>query len=178
VKIILSIFILFHLAVVVVLANGSSYFGRSLSPYLLSYANALGINCTWNFFSPDPANTMYYKVRVYYEDGLGNEIKEPEEFFFPPEKGQIVVNSSRRRTLYAVRFLTLDSSRLKTVMGPWICRQHLGASRVRMDHIVAEIPSLDVAVNQKSEPLQNLVVEKNYISAEVNCNRPSDEVAL
>ena len=177
-RFLLSVFIIFHLSVLVILANGSSYFGRSIGPYILPYANTLGLNNTWNFFSPDPAHTMYYKVRVFFEDEHGNEIKEPEEIFFPPEKGQIVVDSSKRRLLYAMRFLTLDSSRLTSLMGPWICRDHPGASRVRMDHLVEEIPNLDLAVTRMDEPLNSLIIEKNYISAEVDCRKPADEVAF
>jgi hypothetical protein len=168
-KILLSAFICFHLIVIVVLANGSSFLGRHLAPILLPYANTLGLNATWNFFSPDPAHTMFYRMRIFFEDANGEDLREPEELYFPPEKGQIVVNSSKRRMLYAMRFLTLDPTRLKSILGPWLCRQYPGATRVKMEHFIHEIPGLDAAMAHIDQPLSELLVEKNFISEAMQC---------
>lgn len=157
------------MSVIIILANGSSYLGRSFQGGLLPYGNSLGLNATWNFFSPDPAHTMFYKVKIYFQDDQGNDLKEPEEIFYPPEKDQIVVNSSRRRFLYSMRFLTIETSRIKTLMGPWICRNHPGATKVRMEHVIEQIPYLDVAVARRSEPLSELLTERNFINVETDC---------
>ena len=73
---------------------------------------------------------MYLQYRVRFEDSQGVELKEPIEGFMPPEKNQVVVDSSKRRMLYAMRFLLLDPSRLETLMGPWLCRKYIGANLI------------------------------------------------
>jgi hypothetical protein len=174
----LSLFILFHLAVIVIMANGGSYLGRSFQAQLLPYANSLGLNATWNFFSPDPAHTMFYKYRVFFEDELGNETQPTIEGFFPPEKTHVVIDSSKRRLLYSMRFLTIDPSRIRSLMGPWLCKQHTGARRVRIEYVVEQIPLLDTAVSRRNEPMENLVTERNLINNEISCQGPADEVSL
>ncbi len=177
-RIFLSAFIVFHLSVIIILANGGSYLGRSLQASLLPYANTLGLNATWNFFSPDPAHTMFYRYKIYFESPVGEELKESIEGFFPPEKTHIVIDSSKRRLLYSMRFLTIDPSRIKSLMAPWLCKQYPGASRVRMEYIVNQIPLLDVAVARKDDPMDDLVSEKNLINNEVSCTQGADEVSL
>jgi hypothetical protein len=70
---------------------------------------------------------------------------EPVEGFIPPEKEKIVLDSSKRRLLYAMRFLILDTGRMKTILAPWLCRQYPGAQLIKMEHILEAIPSLEKA---------------------------------
>jgi hypothetical protein len=175
-QIIFSLFIVFHLSVIIILANGSSYLGRSLQSQILPYGNALGLNATWNFFSPDPAHTMYYKYKVYFESPDGDELQPPIAGYLPPEKTRIVVDSSKRRLLYSMRFLTIEPSRIKTLMGPWLCKSHPGASRVRIDYIMEQIPFLDVAVARADEDMEALISERNLIHNDISCTATPDEV--
>lgn len=158
--VLLSFFILYHLAVIIIFPNGSSYLGRSLSSYLSFYANNLGLNANWNFFSPDPANTMFFQYHIYFENPQGDEIQPSKEGFIPAEKEQIVIDSSRRRLLYAMRFLFMDSHRMKMILGPWICRENPGASMVRINSIVEMIPNLDRAQIGIMEKLEESTVMK------------------
>jgi hypothetical protein len=172
----LSLFIVFHLLVILVLANGSSYLGRNLQSLILPYGNVLGLNATWNFFSPDPAHTMYYKYKVYFENAEGDELSPVVEGFLPPEKSHIVIDSSKRRLLYSMRFLTIEPSRIKTLMGPWLCKSHPGATRVRIDYVMEQIPFLDVAVARRNEPMEELISERNLIRNDISCTAAQDEV--
>lgn len=177
-KLILSLWIVYHIAVIVILANGSSILGRSYGWLLVPYANALGLNSTWNFFSPDPAHTMYLEYRVRFEDEQGNETREPIEGYLPPEKDQIVVDSSRRRMLYAMRFLMLDQNRLHALMAPWLCRQHPGASEITIAHEMQAIPSFDRAIANLDTPLRDLRQQYRSASQTFNCRAEPDEVGL
>jgi hypothetical protein len=132
--------------VIVVLANSGSFLARRLSPLILPYANLLQLNTTWNFFAPDPAHTMFVKYKIEFSDENGNETKEPLIGFIPPEKKRIVIDSSKRRFLYAMRFLLLDNNRMQTILGPWLCRENPGASRVFMENRFVTIPNLDEAI--------------------------------
>lgn len=165
IKGLLSLWIVFHLAVILVLPNGSSYLGRLWGNYLTPYANALSLNSTWNFFSPDPVHTMYLHYRVDYES------KESTEGYLPPEKDQLVVDSSRRRFLYAMRFLLLDSTRFETLLGPYLCRQNPGASKISIRHVLETLPSLDKAVALRDVPISELKQESQSGNLEVDCEQ-------
>lgn len=142
-KVLLSLFIIFHLAVIIILANGGSYLGRSLQKILLPYANTVGLNNTWNFFSPDPAHTMYIKYIQHFDDADGNELKESVSSFIPVEKEKISIDSSKRRFLYAIRFLLLDNSRMNSILAPWLCKSNPEVTSVSMEQVFEAIPSLD-----------------------------------
>lgn len=177
-KVILSAAILFHLLTMVILANGASWLGRHTQSWAAPYGNAIGINTTWNFFSPDPAHTMFIRFKVEFEDDYGNELKEPIEGFIPEEKESVVMDSSKRRFLYAMRFLILDHRRLETIMGPYLCKKYPEASRIHVEHILQGIPVLDRAAltdETQTAPMQLLThtanckeVRENLNSTEVN----------
>lgn len=168
-KVLLSIFILAHLAVIVILANGTSYLGRSLQHYLIPYANTLGLNSSWNFFSPDPINTFYIRYVVNFEDG-----REALEGFLPRQKDQVILDSGEKRYMYAARVLGFDERRLQTLMGPYYCRKHPGAQEVTIQAVVRPIPALDTAIMNPHAAQE----EVKYINRTYDCTRPGDEVDL
>jgi hypothetical protein len=143
-KAILSLFIIFQLTIMIVMANGGSYLGRKFQ-FLLPYANAIGLNTTWNFFSPDPAHTMYFHSLVYFENEYGEMIKDPVEEFYPPEKEKVVIDGTKRRFLYAMRFMMLDPERVETLLGPWLCKSNPGSTSVLIEQTIESIPPLDRA---------------------------------
>jgi hypothetical protein len=173
-RILLSLFICFHLIVIVVLANGSSFLGRSLEPGITPYGNVLGLNITWTFFAPDPAHTMFIRYIIYFDDESGNELQAPLEGYIPEEKDQIVVDTSKRRFLYAMRFLILDQKRMKALLGPFLCRQHPGASSISLEEILEPIPNLD----QSRFGEMKSVEETKMLTHNHRCNDLNDEVEL
>ena len=177
-KALLSIWLVYHLFCIVILPNGASFLGRYFESYILPYANSIGINSTWNFYSPDPAHTMYFSYTVYFENEQGEEIKPPLEQFLPPEKNQIVVDSSKRRLLYAMRYLALDQKRMQTLLAPWICRENTGASRVSIHHVIERIPTLDMAMANLSKNVDELREQSESQSEEFNCRHLPDEASL
>jgi hypothetical protein len=168
-RILLSIFICYQLLAVLVLANGGSYLGRRLDRWITPYGNLFGFNTTWNFFAPDPAHTMYIHYYVHFEDSS----KEPLEGYIPPEKEKIVIDSSKRRFLYAMRFMIIDEKRLKVILGPFLCRQHEGAASVHVENILEPIPNLDLSTMSMGQKKETTFMEHNY-----DCHAPQDEVAL
>lgn len=174
----LSLWIVYNIFTMFVMPNVGNYFGRSASRFILPYANTVGLNATWNFFSPDPAHTMYIRYFIRYYDQDGNETKEPVEGFFPEEKNKGITNPTHKRDLYAMRFMVIDPKRMKILLGPWLCKQYPGASSVEMEHIIETVPSLDQVVTLKGESLSDLSQEVQYIREEVSCGGPADEVEL
>lgn len=153
--------------------NSGSYLGRQSEKLTTGYANILGLNTTWNFFSPDPAQTMFLKYMVWFDDVDVKNPKDPVEGFIPPEKEKIVLDSSKRRLLYAMRFLILDTHRMKTILAPWLCKQYPGAQLVKMEHILEAIPNLEMAGMGAERIEGRKVLELSY-----ECNGPHDDEVI
>lgn len=174
-KLLLSVGILFHLLVMIVMPNGASYAGRRLQPVIGAYGAIIGLNVSWNFFSPDPAHTMYLKFTIYFEDDQRQELSEPIEVFFPAEKDQGVWDLGRRRELYSMRYMIIDPRRVDLILGPWMCRAYPGASSVRIEHVVNAIPSLDEVVLFREREVHDMSREYDFISKEFRCERGGEE---
>ncbi len=180
-KAFLSLWVVFNIAVIVVMPNVSSYFGRLSSRFLAPYANIVGLNAGWNFFSPDPAHTMYIHYMVYFAnpDPLSEaDEKEPFEGFFPMEKNKGIGPMTRQRELYVMRFMVINRTHMKYLLGPWLCRQHPGASSVDMEPVIETVAPLDQAVMQRNESMEDLSHEMQFVAERFNCRGASDEVEL
>ncbi len=129
----------------IVLGNGSSFLGRYLGPYFTPVANIVGLNTTWNFFSPDPAHTMYLRYTVYFQDDYGNPVQEAIQEFYPSEEENANLSTHVRRQNYMMRFFTASYERMQKYFVPWVCRKYPGATHVHTEVILTRIPSLEVA---------------------------------
>ncbi|MGE3759713.1 MAG: hypothetical protein AB7H97_18245, partial [Pseudobdellovibrionaceae bacterium] len=76
-KVLISVWLVYHMATIILMPNGTSIVGRKYQHLFLNYANSISLNTTWNFFSPDPAHTIYLEYVVFFENDLGEEIKDP-----------------------------------------------------------------------------------------------------
>lgn len=173
-----SLWVVYNIFTMLVMPNVGAYFGRTTSKYIAPYANTMGLNASWNFFSPDPAHTMYLRYTVRYLDAEGNETQEPVESYFPKEKDKPVHSLSRKRDLYAMRFMIIEPKRLKLLMGPWFCRQYPGAISIEMEHVVQTVPFLDQVVTLKDETLSDLSQELQGMRENYSCAGGADEVTL
>jgi hypothetical protein len=138
-------------SMMIVLGNGSSFMGRSLASLYLPVANSIGLNTTWNFFSPDPAHTMYLRYRVLFQDEFGNDKQESFEKYFPENAQDNNFWLQHRRLSYVMRFLAADQYRIEKFLVPWICKQHPKASHIQTELVLYRIPALDVVSTLKSE---------------------------
>lgn len=177
-KAFLSLWILYNIFTMLVMPNVGAYFGRISSRFITPYANTVGLNASWNFFSPDPAHVMYIRYHINYTDAEGNPTKEAFEGYFPPEKNQAVRSLFKKRELYVMRFMVIDPKRLKIFMGPWLCRQYPGASSVDMEHVIETVPPLDQVVAFKDEGVKDMSQEVQYTRETVSCTDTPDEVTL
>lgn len=177
-KAILSLWIVYNIFVMMVMPNIGSLFGQAVSSFVTPYANTVGLNASWNFFSPDPAHTMYIRYTVYYQDFDGNDLKEPLEGYFPEEKNQGIKNATQKRNLYAMRFMVLEPKRLRILMGPWLCKQYSGATSVEMEHVIETVPPLAQAITLKHETVKELSQEVQYVRETHSCIGGADEEVL
>lgn len=161
-KVLLSLFIIYHLAVILLMPNGNSFVGRKYQNLFLNYSNAISLNTTWNFFSPDPAHTMYLKYTVFFENDLGEEIKEAVRGYYPEEKSQGTIHPAKRRDMYLMRYIMLDQRRLDYFILPWMCRHYEGATRVQADTIIEKIPLLDRVTEDNAPVIKEELKMQHY----------------
>jgi hypothetical protein len=154
-----GIFIYFA-SMMIVLGNGSSFLGRSLGNYFTPVANMVGLNTTWNFFSPDPAHTMYLRYTVHFEDEYGNPVKESIQKLFPPEETNNDFRVHVRRMAYVMRFYAASADRLGEFLIPWLCKKNPGATRIQTDVLYNRIPSLEVAATLADSNYEDLVKQE------------------
>ncbi len=174
-SLIISLWIIYHLVVILIMPNSTSFLLRQLGSPFLSYANVLGLNTSWNFFSPDPAHVMYFQYSVTRKDQSSEE--ESEVLYIPPEKNKGPFGNTKRRLMYSMRYMVLDQRRVDALLGPWLCRRHPEAFHIHVEHKIESIPPIDEAVYQdfdespKAGPLFKMV-DKDF-----NC-QDLDEVNL
>lgn len=149
----------------IVLGNGSSFLGHYLAEYYTPVANMVGLNTTWNFFSPDPAHTMYLRYTVHFEDEYGNPKQEAIQSLYPPEETNRDFATHIRRLSYQMRFLVASSEHIKKYFVPWICQKYPGATRIQTDVLLSRIPNLEVASTLSNSNYDDLVKQE-----EVNPN--------
>lgn len=184
-KALLSLWIVYNIFVMLVMPNVGAYFGRVTANVVTPYANTVGLNAGWNFFSPEPAHPMYLKYTVYYpesenlEGETSQEEREPVEGFFPVQNDKRnVPNITHKREWALMRYMVLDAKRLRLLMGPWLCRQYPGAASIDMEHVIETIPFLDQAVRFQDESVKDLSKEVQSVRESVSCQGGMDEESL
>jgi hypothetical protein len=175
-KIVLSLWALYQIVVMLVMPNLGSYLGRGLEPAISTYASSLGFNAGWNFFSPDPAHVMYLHYIIHFQGSDLENGKDSIEGYFPPEKNKSIKAITRQRELYIMRFMMIDPRRLRSLFGPWLCRQHPGASYVEMDHVIETIAPLQQVVTLRDSSVESLSREVDFIKDNYRCDGGGDEV--
>ena len=168
-KILISVWVVYHLAGIVILPNGGSFLGRHFGPYFLYYANAIGANNAWNFFSPEPPPTLYFEYKITFPLAEGKSSRETLQGFFPPEKTNVVLNTSERRRLYAMEYLMVNPMQIDALVAPWLCRSYPNAAEVEITHKLLDLPTLDVAIASISDPVESLKRARDMKTVNYNC---------
>lgn len=153
----------------IVMGNGSSFLGRYLGQYYFAVANTVGVNTTWNFFSPDPAHIMYIHYIIHFEDEFGNPSKEPQELFYPEQKDGSDFSMNVRRHNYMMRFVAIDPVRVSQFFVPWICKKNPGATKIQYELILNRIPSLDKVITLKETPYHDLITTEELNQNVFSC---------
>lgn len=168
-KVFLAFVFVYFTSMMIVLGNGSSFLGRYLGHFFTPVANQVGLNTTWNFFSPDPAHTMYLRYIVHFEDEYGNAIKESVQSLFPPEETNDDFRVHIRRLSYVMRFYASSPSRLGEYLIPWLCKKNPGATRIQTDVLFNRIPSLEVASTLIESEYNDLIKQEEINQNVFSC---------
>lgn len=141
-RVALSLFLVYHLCVIVLLPNGGSLEARAVSPVLVPYANQLAMNNAWVFFSPGPSPNIYLEYDL--EDSDMNTL-DPEPRVFPQHKNSRWFSDSYFRSLYVMRYFTLDPIKQERFFAPWLCRQHPEAYAIVIRSVFENVPGIEKA---------------------------------
>ncbi len=142
----LSVFLLYHLAAIVVMPNAGSLLGRKFSRYFTDYTNTLGINTTWQFFSPGPAPVFYLEYDI---ETAGAE--EGVSYQIPPKRRASYYDDLYNRTLYSMRFFVLapiDTFEHYFVRS--LCRQHPEAESITVRTVGEPVVNIERAGGSES----------------------------
>jgi hypothetical protein len=169
-RLFLALIFIYFVSMMIVMGNGHSFLGRYLSSLFIPVANSIGLNTTWNFFSPDPANTMYFRYDVIFEDEYGNTTGDSVEEFFPRSKDQGGdFRLDLRRYSYAMRWLAVDMDRVRLFFIPLVCREHPKAKKVQIELIVKPIPALEKVMTLKNEEFESLLNDEEIGRSTYDC---------
>lgn len=153
-KPLLHFFVFFHLVMISLIPNRSSFVNESLSPILVPYANLLGFNNSWQFFSPDPGPAAFLEYRVQSPSGLGQPMT------FPPTENPYFLRATFNRRVAAIRMSSTNTDLVKKVIAPYLCRQNPEATELLLSAFTVEFPSLQ-AVASEHRPL-NDTAQRRY----------------
>lgn len=177
-KIAASLFVLYNLLAMLLMPNPWSFLGRRYGFLVAPYANAVGLNSSWNFFSPDPAQTMYISYDIEYLDEQGESQRGDERGTFPQASRHMVLDSNTRRELYAMRFMMIAPNRVQALFGPWLCREHPGATLIHFEEVVETVAPLDEALTLQEQSLPDLSRTLPMSRFDFRCDTPAEEFPL
>ncbi len=177
-KIFLSVWIVYNIITMVVMPNAGSFLGRKYGHYIAPYANIVGLNASWNFFSPDPAQTIYLKYFIEFLNSDGDSVQDPIVGYFPQEKNKAVMDVNRRRELYVMRFMIIGPNRLQNLFGPWLCRQYPNATSVHIEQMAETVASLDEVLSKHNSTVKELSREVTYANIDFRCDTPEGDFPL
>lgn len=140
-KILISLFLVYHLAAVIILPNGSSMVGRKFARYFLPYANSLLFNRTWQFFSPGPAPAYYVEYRTITNAAAGED-EERAPFIYPPLR-QDRFDDLYFRSLGGLRLLSINPDVFERQFIPYLCRLHPEARALDLRSVTLQLPSVE-----------------------------------
>lgn len=145
-KIALTIFLLYHLSAVALLPIGSSLLGRKLAWLFLPYANTLGFNTTWQFFSPGPSPMFYLEYRPDNGEDVianvaGSDASEP--LTYPEKRHGTQWSEAWNRRLFGMRFLALNAERTERYLVPFLCRAADYPKSVDLKSVVERVEDIE-----------------------------------
>ncbi|RYZ64297.1 MAG: hypothetical protein EOP05_22260 [Proteobacteria bacterium] len=149
-KVLISVFLAYHLAAVILLPNSSSIIGRQLGWFFLPYANPLLFNRTWQFFSPGPAKAFFLEYEVYLEgdDGMGSD--DTKLFTYPTGSDRFKLDDYYMRMLAGVQFVAIQPVPFAKYFVPYLCKKHPGAESLNIRTIFEDLPAIEAATRDKS----------------------------
>ena len=140
----LSVFLIYHLLAVVILPMGTGLIIRETGRYFIAYANQLGLNTTWQFFSPGPSPSFYLEYSYGFD--LEDNPDGYETHLMPEKRVGFGWSDFYNRRLFSMRFMALNAGRTERYLAPHLCRLKPEAKTVTLRTLVTKVESVDRAM--------------------------------
>ena len=157
----LTLFLFFHLSVLLITPNKENYFGYRFFHFLEPYVNFFEFSSEWTFFSPDPAPPLYIDWTVLDRDG-----KELGKGSFPERQSPFLLGDRQIRRLSATRFMIVGDGAVQRTLVPWLCNQHPGAYSVRLTRVFENPPRIVDIIDGKKEPNDTSAYDRTDLGME------------
>ena len=137
-KILLSLFLCFHIAAVFVLPNPDSILYRETEKVFATYGSLLGFNTTWRFFSPNPSlSTVEYTA---LKDG--EELRQKK---YPDSVEEVGNRDSFNRLMNYAIFMAARREFLEKYLHPYICKINPDADAIAYSIVTNRFPTIEKA---------------------------------
>ena len=135
-KLLISLLVIYHLAMIIVVPQRMSMIHERLMPYFSSYAYTLSLAVSWDFYAPNPS--IYY----YFEYEVIDAKDRVEVFRWPPSRKEFKKGyMNHNRLIYHSRFfMLLGQKRIRRHFMPYLCRLHPSAREISVKAIVENRP--------------------------------------
>lgn len=143
----LSAFLLFHLAVIIIVPNKQTYISGRFASVFMPYANLFEFSSGWSFFAPEPGPPPIY-LEWALLDKNGEEIGQGR---WPEVKDPYFFRDRQNRRIAATRFMASDDTHAEKMMVPVLCASDPRVHSVRLWKLVVGLPTLtDVADGKRT----------------------------
>ncbi len=141
IKIILSLFILYHLYAVTLIPNSQTYLGLKSAPWIEPYVNFFEFVTQWGFFAPEPGPPpLFIEYELVDQEGKSIEVGR-----WPEIPDPYFLRERQNRKVNVVRFMATATGRAEMMMAPYFCKQNPKVSSVRLWRLYYNLPSLEQA---------------------------------
>jgi hypothetical protein len=161
-KVLLSLFVVYHIAAVLLMPNPDSFLTQEIGFLFRGYASTLGLNTPWRFFSPEPSSHVYFEYDLMPEGAEGGAHR------WPPASRRGYLADNYMRLIYNSRFVTSSPERIEKFLIPWLCRLHPGTEEVSLRTLSEELVSLQKA-RLIGGPLEKLYDVKTWSQVPYAC---------
>jgi len=124
---------------VILIPNPNSIVATEWGWLFTPYANTLGMNTTWQFFSPDPSLNMYFPYEIQVANG------EPVSGRWPPAREEVphMLLENYRRIFYHSLYTTIAPERVENFLVPFLCKRVPGALSIFIRTIIEDVPPIE-----------------------------------
>ncbi len=162
VKIIVSILIVYHVAMILVVPNRQSMLYDVLRPYFISYSRSFSMDAVWAYYAPNPVTYFYFQYEVIKK-------KSVETYRWPPtrKESKRVLFNHKRFISHSQFFLIMGAPNIRKHFIPYLCQLHPLAKEIAVKIIYEDRPHFKKAKVMKLAfwPTNNKNMKEVFMAA-------------
>jgi hypothetical protein len=162
-KLVLSAFIVFHLAAVVLTPHEQNYVSFASNFIFSPYVQFFELGSAWSYFAPDPGPPPVFIAWESY-DAHGNELDSGR---WPDLNDHPLLSERRVRRVALARFASPDDNRVVKMMLPYLCGRSPGIRSVRIVRQVYPTVLLQEVADGRRSLMDEKVVDSHVVGLEL-----------